>query len=294
MFEAAIETASRFTRPIHTIIRFYGATTIVPGAATIILVNKEGWALTCKHVATELALADQLKVRYQQFKSERAALLNQKNAKHLVRQLATKHQFDATKPAEVIHTFFNCVDELKEVEFRVHPTLDIALIRLGGFQTLNCQAFPVFSKDDSGLKAGKYLCRLGFPFPEFQNFEYDAAVDQIKWNQVGRTDSPWFPIEGMVTRQMLAPDGTVGMFELSTPGLRGQSGGPAFDQNGLVWGMQSQTGHLDLNFDVDIEVMRNGQKKRIKESAFLNVGVCVHVAQLKAFMRQENVSFVEG
>jgi hypothetical protein len=81
---------------------------------------------------------------------------------------------------------------------------------------------------------------------------------------------------------------------MSTPGLRGQSGGPAFDTEGRVWGMQSSTKHLDLDFDVDIEVLRGGRRKRVTNSPFLHVGNCIHVNVLKSFMRSMGVKFQEG
>jgi len=57
--------------------------------------------------------------------------------------------------------------------------------------------------------------------------------------------------------------------------------------------MQSATNHLDLNFDVDLEVYRDGVKRHVKESAVLHVGHCVHVDVLKDFMRQHGLSFME-
>jgi ABC-type molybdate transport system ATPase subunit len=81
---------------------------------------------------------------------------------------------------------------------------------------------------------------------------------------------------------------------MSTPGLKGQSGGPAFDIEGRVWGIQSATNHLDLDFDVDQEVIRGGHTKRVKDSAFLHVGHCVHVEIVKTFMKENNVQFQEG
>ena len=73
-----------------------------------------------------------------------------------------------------------------------------------------------------------------------------------------------------------------------------ESGGPAFDGEGLVWGMQTATNHLDLNFDVDMDVLRDGRKRRVKDSAFLHVGHCVHVNILKQFMRDNGVGFQES
>jgi hypothetical protein len=68
----------------------------------------------------------------------------------------------------------------------------------------------------------------------------------------------------------------------------------AFDSEARIWGMQSQTCHLDLNFDVAQEVFRQGKKKKITSFPFLHTGRCVHVDILKDFMRKHSVSFVEG
>ena len=122
----------------------------------------------------------------------------------------------------------------------------------------------------------------------------DSSTDHIRWTTAGRLNTPQFPIEGMVTRHLLGQDDQIVGFELSTPGLRGQSGGPAFDVEGRIWGMQAATRHLDLDFDVDVEVLRAGHKSRVKDSAFLHVGHCVHVNILKQFMRDNGVAFQEG
>jgi hypothetical protein len=58
--------------------------------------------------------------------------------------------------------------------------------------------------------------------------------------------------------------------------------------------MQSATNHLDLDFDINVEVIRQGLKQRVKDSAFLHVGQCVHVNPIKTFLRANNVEFMEG
>ena len=68
MFVSAIDTAARVTRPIHTITRLGGEPTVVPGAATLFFVNADGWALTCKHVASQLVVAEQLAAKSATFK----------------------------------------------------------------------------------------------------------------------------------------------------------------------------------------------------------------------------------
>ncbi len=70
--------------------------------------------------------------------------------------------------------------------------------------------------------------------------------------------------------------------------------GHVFGIEGKVWGIQSATNHLDLNFDIDQEVLRKGEKKHITDSAFLHVGVCIHIDIVKAFMSNNGVQFTEN
>jgi len=293
MFVEAIETASKFTRPIHTITRMWGTTEVIPGAATLFFVNGDGWALTCKHVANLLRFANQLNQKFTNFKTERTQLAPGKKSRQQLRSLERKHGLTKGTPVEMYNNFVNCVEGPLDLEAHVHPSVDVALIKFNNYTRLGPSTFPVFAQNGQDLKQGKFLCRLGFPFPEFTNFEYDQAADRIRWTSSGRLDTPQFPIEGMMTRNISSSGVRVG-FELSTPGLRGQSGGPTFDAEARVWGMQAATGHLDLDFDVDKDVLRNGQKRRVKDSAFLHVGHCVHVDVLKQFMRDNQVAFEEG
>ena len=293
MFVSGIETAARFTRPIHTIVRVCGNAAVIPGAATLFFVNADGWALTCKHVASQLEAADQLSAKFAAFKTERDQLPTGKKSRTQLRALERKHGYSNGVPIEIYNRFINCAEGPLQLEVRLHAELDVALLKFNNFTKLGPDTFAVFAKNGADLKQGKSLCRLGFPFPEFTNFEYDTAADQIRWTNTGRTESPQFPIEGMVTRHIGGPAGLTG-FELSTPGLKGQSGGPAFDTSGLVWGMQAATSHLDLDFDVDMEVLRNGKKRRVNDSAFLHVGRCIHVDVLKRFMQDNEVAFQEA
>lgn len=293
MFVRAIEIASHFTRPIYTIERFYESKEIHPGAATLFFVNDQGWALTCKHVANLFIAGDQLTKKKNDFANDIVAMKGKKKEKHILRELEKKYQLSRKAVFEVKNRIVNCIEGSLDLEIIHHPTLDVALLHFKNFTKLLCTTFPIFAKDTTNLKQGKFLCRLGFPFPEFTNFQYIENSDTIDWTTTGRTDTPIFPIEGMLTRHLVSETGQVVGFELSTPGLRGQSGGPAFDVEGKIWGMQSATNHLDLNFDVNIDVIRNGEKKNVRNSAFLHVGHCMHVDVLKSFMQQHNVSFQE-
>jgi hypothetical protein len=292
LFVKAIETVGQYTRPIHSISRYWGSETIHPGAATLFFVNEEGWALTCRHVAEQFIVADQLRERWTSYQDQRATL-REGHGQQPASNLEPEYEFSSNRPVEMLNRVIDCVEGEPQLKLQIHPTLDLALLKFSDYRSLGPKSFPVFAKNGGDLKQGRSLCRLGFPFPEFSNFAYDASKDSIHWTSEGRGHTPRFPIEGMVTRHLAAPDGSVFGFEMSTPGLRGQSGGPAFDPEGIVWGMQTATAHLDLNFDVDMDVVRDGTSKRIHDHAILHVGRCIHVDALKEFMREHGVQFAE-
>jgi hypothetical protein len=256
-------------------------------------VNSDGWALTCRHVGQILIAADQVAKRKADYEKDYAAMKGKKKERQILKELEQKYQFHKEPLFEMKHRFMGCVDGVLNLDIHGHPSIDVALLHFKNYTRLHCTSFPIFPKNTTELKQGKFLCRLGFPFPEFTNYAYDQNTNTIDWTSIGRDITPFFPIEGMLTRHLLGPNNAIIGFEMSTPGLRGQSGGPVFDFEGKVWGMQSSTNHLDLDFDVDTEVIRNGQKKKVHDSAFLHVGHCIHVDILKDFMRQFNVAFQE-
>jgi hypothetical protein len=293
MFVKAIQTVAKYTRPIHSISRNYKSTLIVPGTATLFFINSDGWALTCKHVVKQLTAAEVLKGKVDEFQNELTSRRGTQKDKSLIKELEKKYGYKKNAPFELLNRFMNCIDGEFSIQTISHKKYDIALIKFKKYNRLLCDTFPIFPSDTSSLLSGKMLCRFGFPFPEFTNFVYDDKADRINWTKTGKDTTPYFPLEGMVTRRLLDDEGKVFAFEISTPGLRGQSGGPVFDIEGKVWGMQFATRHLDLDFDVNQELIRNGVKKRITDSVFLHVGFCIHIDVMKAFMKENNVSFTE-
>ncbi|GAB3993001.1 hypothetical protein GCM10028807_27140 [Spirosoma daeguense] len=294
MFVDAIERVDSFTRSLHSIIRIYGHNDIVPGTATLFFVNQEACAVTCKHVAELIAQSDAIYHNYRQFQGARRDALRDKNAAHLISKLETEFKLSIDTITRIRNNFVGCVDQFEHLDIDLHPTQDLALLRFRGYNRLLYRSHATFLGDSSRVKPGRTLCRLGYPFPEFTNFRYNPSVDDIEWTTVGRLVSPSFPIDGIVTRLTADKSGIVGV-EMSTPGLRGQSGGPLFDTNGIVYGMQSATNHLHLGFDIENqEVLINGRKTRVSNYPFLNVGRCVHVDVIKSFLRERGVKFDEA
>jgi hypothetical protein len=169
----------------------------------------------------------------------------------------------------------------------------LAILIFENFKNSKYQSYAKFVKDSSILKQGLFLCRLGYPFPEFNNFQLNNATDTLEWLNSGQIGSPRFPIEGMLTRHLVDGGETVGI-ELSTPGLRGQSGGPLFTKEGFVCGLQASTNHLHLGFDMkNFEYKTNGRTIKVTNQPFLHVGHCIHVDVVKKFLKENSVKYYE-
>ena len=267
MFVNAIDIVGGFTRPIFTIGRRYASAQVDPGSATLFFINEDGWALTCKHVAQMIIDAGNIEKKYSEFRQKKMEIPQGYNFDDQLKALEELYKYNDQTLGQLKVNFVDCVDKIQSFQCKIHPTIDMALIRFEGWDKLGYKGHAVFAADGSLAKQGKFLCRLGYPFPEFKNFKYDVERDDIIWTGEGMKTSPRFPVEGMVTRLIGTNEGIAGI-EMSTPGLRGISGGPLFDANGTVYGMQS------------------GISK-------LNLGQCIHVDVIKAFLLKEGVKFYD-
>jgi S1-C subfamily serine protease len=138
---------------------------------------------------------------------------------------------------------------MRAVDFQIDPEADVAIARLENADLSGMSVFPVFQNPSSDPRPGTSLCRLGFPF-----VQVTAAFDDVtgRFTLQNFAPPPMFPNDGIHTRIMIAPDPaknrSVKFIETSTPGFMGQSGGPLFDVEGQVWGIQYKTSFLELGF----------------------------------------------
>jgi hypothetical protein len=295
MFENAIENVLKFSRPLHSISRTYGGL-VSPGTSTFFFVNNKGVAITCKHVVNLIPAADNLNQTFIKFKAERDKFPRDNKFRRNLQGLEAKYKYHNETTVQLKNNFLNCFDKIDQIVYHVHPTLDLAIIEFKGFNKIFYNSSAVFIKDGKKIKQGKYLCRIGFPFPEFNNFRHNPDTDDIEWTNTGNINSPSFPIDGIVTRFVAGQSAEDIMgIEMSTPGLKGQSGGPLFDVDGKVYGMQFATNHLHLGFDMkDKEIIHDGKKSKISNYPFLHVGICIHVDKIKEFLSQHNIEFTEA
>ena len=295
MFVSAIEEIQKFTRPVHTIVRHYHNNFIQPGAATFFFVNELGVAITCKHVLEQLVAEHVINFNYQNFKAEKKLLGKKIDGKYKkkLKELETKYNYTSHDAIAQLKNFLISGTDSSTYDYISHPTLDLAILKFKDVKQNHYTPHAKFLKDSTQLKQGKSLCRFGFPFSEFTNFEHDLINDEINFTNTGNMGSPSFPIDGIITRHVAEGQKIVGL-ELSTPGLRGQSGGPLFDTDGLVCGMQSVTVQYHMGFDEQkIEIISKGKKTNTINHSFLNVGRCVHVDAIKDFLKLNNIKYYE-
>lgn len=289
MFVEAVERVSAYTRAVHSIYKQYGSSDIRRGCATFFFINEAGAAITCRHVVELLLSHTQ---NYAAFKAEMLAAqkLPHFEQQHLPR-LQSKFGINAETLTAIRHSFVSGVDS-SEYDYALHPTEDLAILQFKNFKNRYYAGHAVFLKDTQAVKQGKSLCRLGFPFPEFTNYQNTTTTDDVEWTGEGQIATPIFPMDGIVTRHIGNAQGQITGIELSTPGLRGQSGGPLFDTDGIVYGMQSSTKHLHLGFDlIGQEITLNGRPTKVTDYQFMNVGQCVHVGVIKAFLEECQIKY---
>ena len=294
MFVDAVSKATQFTRPILFIARTYRSETVIPGLATLFFVNDSGSAITCRHVAEQILQSDTINENYQNFTAavSAAKTANPYNYKKEIRQLEKQFGYQNGVTVNMKCQFSRVPSPIRDVTIHIHPVYDLSILQFHDFQDLNYEPGNIFLlENEDEIRQGKSLCRLGFPFPEFSNFAYNSAADNIEWTSAP-SQVPCFPIDGIVTRHIGNENGEIFGIEMSTPGLRGQSGGPLFDRDGRIFGMQFATQHLHLGFDMEeAPMVINGERKIIHNQPFLHVGQCLHIHVIKDFLDQHHIPY---
>jgi len=282
MFADACEKAAKFTRPLIISTRQIDGTVNASCGAFIIL-NREGWIITAGHMFDSFVKfqGDQNKIKE----------VNELNSS---KRLGSPSNMIRTDPGWLTnHSFWWAWDGVRLVEAFVDRQIDICVGRLEPFDPKWITEYPVF-RDPNTLRPGTSLCRLGFPFAQVES-EFDELSKTFRIKK-GVLPLPMFPNDGIHTRNVVKGRSKEGNYELlyvetSTPGLRGQSGGPIYDKDCKLYAMQVQTAHMPLGFQPAVET----EGKRVVENQFINVGLGVHAKTIETILRDRNVRFqVEG
>ena len=285
MFSQALQSIEAYTMPV-VITDVLLDKSLRSGCGTFIVLNKDGWILTAAHIVQQLGLRQQHQQLIAQYEARRVEILNDQTLRRKIRE----NQLRSLRPDPhwitdegVLWGWPQCQIQ----SFVVKPFCDLAAGKLEPFDSTWVKSYPVFKNPAEPMLIGTSLCRLGYPLytinATFENGVFGLAP--------GVLPIPRFPNDGIFTRNvnMVSPDKsqTARFLETSTPGLRGQSGGPIFDTRGHVWALQSLTQSLPLGFAPEV---KDGDKK-IVEHQFMHVGWGVHVAEIIEFLSAAKIEF---
>lgn len=286
MFADAYEKASAFTRPVF-LSRLTGSGSVETSIASYVVISPTH-ALTAGHVVQDLPKfeteIDRMREYEQQVEEVRKSHDNPQKRDSEVAKL-----WKSGGPQHLTSRYsFFLGDGVRTGEIVVFPPGDLALVELTDFPSaLYPGEFPAFKRPEQS-RMGSSLMRLGYPFHRIE-----ASWDESRSSFVfadGALPVPRFPIDGIATRWQQRPspdpDVPVVFLETSSPGLRGQSGGPVVDVDGCVWGIQSQTIHFALGFSPEA---RSTNGDAVVEHQFLNVGVAVSTTTIGAFLEKQGV-----
>ncbi len=279
MFKKAIKKNLNYTRPLFTGERLFHEEKVNSGISSFIILNDEGYILTCKHVAEQIILAQELENKYKSFLKEG------KENKSLIK----KYGYKENEIVQIKNIFMNCFENGVLEKILFHNNYDLALIKFTNFKSVGTDDFPVFT--DKDIESGESICKLGFPWPVYDCFQFNSKTNEIEIKDSASFETPAFPIDGMITRTISDENGCEFAFETTTPGLKGQSGGPVFNTDGDILGIQSATTSLDLMFDIETNVIRNNKEVHASEKQFINLGVVISSKAIMKFLDDNHVKY---
>lgn len=293
MFAEACSKARNFTRPVViSSRRVDGKCTAAIGA--FVVINKEGWAVSAWHIIEEIQKLNLAIQQYHRADDTRKAINAEEGLtkKERGRRLKVLPTFVRESPTN--SSSWWSWDGVNLERFMSLPAVDLVFLHLEPFDPSWISEYPVFKDPGKPMNQGRTLCRIGFPFHTIEPvFHADRNVFELP---PGSLPLPFFPNDGLFTRTVeVQPDPPLAtmppfplrMLETSSPGLKGQSGGPLFDQNGTIWGIQSRTFHFPLGFSPSVPKGKPNEK----EHQFLNVGWAVHAETIVGMMRDQKIEF---
>lgn len=279
MFADACDKAAKFTRPLIISTRQVDGR-VTANCGAFVVINDDGWIMTAGHVFDSF-----VKFQADQKKIGEIRNLNKRPSKPGFPDNGIKMD-----PEWITnHSFWWGWDGVKLQNVYVNRQIDIAVGRLEPFNSDHISEYPVF-RDPESMRPGTSLCRLGFPFANVESeFIENANSFRIK---KGVLPLPLFPNDGIHTRNVMRGKSNEGDYDMlyvetSTPGMRGQSGGPIYDRDGKIYALQVQTAHFPLGFQPTVEY----EGKQVVENQFINVGLGIHGKTIQAILRDRKIRF---
>ena len=287
MFVHAFRRASCFTRPVVISRRYFDHSTDC-GCGAFVVVNDEGWIVTAAHLLSSIG----------KIQRDAEAIVDYYHTIHTIEQeekIPREERFEKIRrlpdnPKWITNvSYWWGMDGVQLADIRPLPEGDLALGRLTPFDPNAWVDYPVF-KSPGDLDVGTALCKIGYPFQKIQA-SFREANNSFELSSSARTLS-CFPMGGLYTRTLSAGKSGDGRYdvkflETSSPGLKGQSGGPILDVNGTIWGVQSRTDHYAYGSVSRVE--KDGRE--IEEDQCINLGIGIHPEVIVRFMEDNGIRF---
>lgn len=292
MFAKALETASSYTRPVVISTRTIDGT-VKAVFATYIILNSDGWIITAGHIYDTLAKMD--------------------NDRKKIAEIET---FNATHPENehkainggwlVDHSFWWGFDGavLKDVSINREQDILIGRLVIRQDSVVNgrkitseiplpalrkdvVKSYPVF-RDPNSLRVGTSLVRTGFAFCKADpQYDYEKKGFRLSNLEISLFPNECMHTRNVVKKNMLQQESF--FIETSTPGIKGQSGGPILDRDGNLYAMQVQTASFDMNLHACCTI----DDKNVTEAQFLNLGLAVPTGMLMRALDERKIKYLK-
>lgn len=257
MFRNAVKKGTAYTRPLLTGQIIYNERKLINTINTLLVINKDGDILTTGHIADLLLSTEELKEVFDPILEEMKGLKPKQIAK-----LEEKYGIKESTLIRTHNIIVQIASNISDLNIKKHPYLDLAIIKLKASDIFEFDEFPVFNPNE--LETGTSVCNLGFALPEYDAFDYDKDKEEIiVTNKV--MNFPLFPLNGIVTRNVIDVEQKITMFENSAKLLPGQNGGPVLNEKGEVLGLiiggrrivdaYAKQFHLDLTVAIKSKVL---------------------------------------
>lgn len=295
MFANACKIAKNFTLPFVISTKNYN-NECHTGIGSLVVINEEGFFVTAFHIIAQIQQLYISLDNYRKLEAERKKVEND-NSKSKSARMAILGKMKI--PANQITNFSIWLgnDNFRMSEtFHVVQEADVAVGKINNFDKNVIKMYPTFKDPSKPMDSGTSLCKLGFPFHSITP-TFDNATGNFRLPE-GSVPLPLFPIEGIYTRTQIGikdpniqHNHPIKFVETSSPGLRGQSGGPTFDINGVIWAIQSSTKHLPLGFGDGANDKLSEKEKQILKNQYLHVGLGTHTETIISLLNQFNIAY---
>lgn len=290
MFQKALGIAAQYTFPV-VMSRLQWDGKVSSSIGTFVVVNADGWALTACHILEQIQQMHnewETTDAYEKAEAAARAIADPKSRNAALQKLKKP----GSKTTRRYNVWWGNAASKAGVMAGI-VDIDLGAVKFDDLVPGAVKTFPTFKDPSKGLiEPGRSLCKLGFPFHSFST-TWDEASTTFHFPP-NALPMPRFPMDGIITRLITLGPPAAGVstpahplmwIETSTPGLKGQSGGPTIDVEGTIWAIQCKTHNLSLGFD---PIVPNGNGAKVHQ--FLNAGLGVHPATIVSFLKSLGVT----